>query len=244
MNFFLWVDGAEHGPYDVETLRTAILSGDTSPKTLARQDSGKEWKPLDTILPAQSRATSPPRPINLRAAAVGLAALLCVAAAWKGLTAFSTQAQAKAALQKEVAAEAQRKKAIAATLAEAVTLLKKLESATVAGLKLQEYSVRVVDTKVALDAVMERLPAGEPHRDALSAIMATFLDAREFWSWTNREYSWVINVPESAWDKYKAYGVKIASNGNSGTENIRVIWQAASSALSELDSEVKSSAAP
>jgi hypothetical protein len=54
MNYILWVDGAEHGPYDTETLQNFVQTGDVLPKTLARLESETEWKALDSFLPKQS----------------------------------------------------------------------------------------------------------------------------------------------------------------------------------------------
>ena len=50
MNFTLWQDGQEYGPYDLDSVEASIESGDLSPQTLARIEEGSDWKPLETLL--------------------------------------------------------------------------------------------------------------------------------------------------------------------------------------------------
>ncbi len=51
MQYFLWTDGAEHGPYDEAAVRAAIDEGQLSPTTLARHVSRKGWKELIEFFP-------------------------------------------------------------------------------------------------------------------------------------------------------------------------------------------------
>jgi hypothetical protein len=58
MRYYLWIEGKESGPYDQTEVQQAIGDGTIAVKTLARTESGTEWKPLSQILP-QSRNADP-----------------------------------------------------------------------------------------------------------------------------------------------------------------------------------------
>lgn len=59
MNFILWHKGKECGPYDADSLRNSIQSGDVSPQILARLEDGKDWKPLELLMPKEAPAPPP-----------------------------------------------------------------------------------------------------------------------------------------------------------------------------------------
>lgn len=82
MNIILWDKGSENGPHDAEKLRKSIHAGEISPKILARLETGKDWKPLEMLLPKQAMPQTPAaepvrptptaaRPINLGARVLG-----------------------------------------------------------------------------------------------------------------------------------------------------------------------------
>jgi hypothetical protein len=51
MTFTLWHDGKEYGPYDLASVEASIASGDLNPKTLAHIGDGRDWQPLESLLP-------------------------------------------------------------------------------------------------------------------------------------------------------------------------------------------------
>ena len=51
MNFILWHDGKENGPYDLATLERSIQAGEIPPQILARLETGTDWKPLRELIP-------------------------------------------------------------------------------------------------------------------------------------------------------------------------------------------------
>ena len=52
MNYFLWNEGKELGPYDEASVRESMKDGGIPPKTLGRQESETEWKPIESLLPS------------------------------------------------------------------------------------------------------------------------------------------------------------------------------------------------
>lgn len=54
MNYILWQNGKQEGPYTAEDLGRAIASGSVPGNTLARPESGGDWKPLQELLPCGS----------------------------------------------------------------------------------------------------------------------------------------------------------------------------------------------
>lgn len=66
MNFTLWQDGQEYGPYDLDSVEASIESGDLSPETLARIEEGSDWKPLEVLL-AELKQPKTNKPIRRRA---------------------------------------------------------------------------------------------------------------------------------------------------------------------------------
>ncbi len=59
-NYFLWISGAEHGPYTIEQIRTAVADGTIDAHQTARTEGGTDWKPLDQI--ARVAAPKPAKP--------------------------------------------------------------------------------------------------------------------------------------------------------------------------------------
>jgi hypothetical protein len=51
MNFFLWYQNTEHGPYDLNTVNDYIREGKLSQQMLARLETDDQWKPLGMLLP-------------------------------------------------------------------------------------------------------------------------------------------------------------------------------------------------
>jgi len=62
MNLILWRDGQELGPYDLQTVENSIQQGDISPKMLARLDTGRDWKPLEMLIPKKTPPPPTPSP--------------------------------------------------------------------------------------------------------------------------------------------------------------------------------------
>lgn len=49
-NYYLWIEGKEHGPYDEPQLKAAVTGGDIDPNTLGRLETGTHWTPLRELL--------------------------------------------------------------------------------------------------------------------------------------------------------------------------------------------------
>lgn len=236
MNLILWDNGKERGPFDSDSLQKSIQTGDVSPKMLARLETGKDWKPLESFFPkpkpevAQSAASSP-RLKPSKAAAIALTALLLIGAAVVGSRFMSAHNLTRA--------ESQRKAAAKAIVGSAITELKKLNSATVAGLTYPEYSRRVLDTKVSLDAIIQRIPPTNEDKATLEEIMEIYLAARDFWALAirNTDESGIVFVPKDEREKYRAVGVPF-SYDIAVPSDLKLIWARAASALNALDARV------
>ena len=49
MNYYLWISGAEQGPYDIEQIRAAVADGTIDAQQTARTEDSSDWKPLSQI---------------------------------------------------------------------------------------------------------------------------------------------------------------------------------------------------
>ena len=49
MNYYLWISGAEQGPYDIEQIRAAVADGTIDAQQTARTEDSADWKPLSQI---------------------------------------------------------------------------------------------------------------------------------------------------------------------------------------------------
>jgi hypothetical protein len=58
MNYYLWINGQEHGPYTLEQLQQFVDSGEVSPDQTARTEKGTGWKPLRQIASIQIDAAN------------------------------------------------------------------------------------------------------------------------------------------------------------------------------------------
>jgi hypothetical protein len=241
MNFILWVDGAEHGPYDSESLQNSIQAGEISPKVLARLDTGKDWKPLESFLPKPKPESSSQVPLlakskALKTAAIIIASLLCLGAVIVGVR--------HAAAVNKVEAENEKKAAGNAVAAEAVAELKKIESAVEAGINFPEYSRRVLDAKVSVDAILERLPEDHPIHEQLAKTMRAYIAARNLWGLIIRKggTDGGVYLKEDDRQDYEDYGDAFAQDGYFVISHVRIIWAYASAWLTVMDAIVKPSA--
>lgn len=56
MNYFLWHDGKERGPYDEATIENSVNDGSISPKTLGRRETDTNWEPIESVLQSEAAA--------------------------------------------------------------------------------------------------------------------------------------------------------------------------------------------
>lgn len=175
MNFILWHNGKELGPYDADALRNSIQSGEVSPKILARHESGTDWKPLELLLP-QPHVEKARRPVPWRKLrTIGIVCAIALLAVG-GNSGFRKWQESK--VEKARLAEKQARYAI---LAAAVAELKKIESMTQAGVNYAEYSRRVLDCKINLDGILNKLPSDDAPRKTLEGSMRAYIAARNLW---------------------------------------------------------------
>ena len=62
MNYYLWIDGQEHGPYTLEQILAAVADGSISPSQTARTEDSSEWKPLQDIVNLRREPPKQPPP--------------------------------------------------------------------------------------------------------------------------------------------------------------------------------------
>ena len=62
MNYFLWTNGKEHGPYTLEQIQRAIDSGKINPQQTARTGDSTDWQPLHQIADLKFTPQKPPPP--------------------------------------------------------------------------------------------------------------------------------------------------------------------------------------
>jgi hypothetical protein len=55
MNYYLWINGKEQGPYTLEQIQQALDRGDITPQQTARTDESANWEPLEQIAALQGR---------------------------------------------------------------------------------------------------------------------------------------------------------------------------------------------
>ncbi|MEI8234258.1 MAG: DUF4339 domain-containing protein [Verrucomicrobiota bacterium] len=51
MNYFLWHEGKEFGPYDEASVKESLETGSISAGTLGRRETETGWKPIESLLP-------------------------------------------------------------------------------------------------------------------------------------------------------------------------------------------------
>ena len=83
MNFTLWQDGQEYGPYDLDSVEASIASGDLNPETLARIEEGSDWKPLEKLL-AELKQPKTNKPLRRRAPSCEISELVKLAYSSEG----------------------------------------------------------------------------------------------------------------------------------------------------------------
>jgi uncharacterized RDD family membrane protein YckC len=60
MNFFLWIDEAQVGPYPWEQIKALLAEKSVTPETLFWKEGMTDWLPLSTLLGPESTAVIPP----------------------------------------------------------------------------------------------------------------------------------------------------------------------------------------
>lgn len=58
MNYYLWISGAEHGPYTVEQIRDGLADGTIDAQQTARAEDSAEWKQLSEFVRVSPVANS------------------------------------------------------------------------------------------------------------------------------------------------------------------------------------------
>jgi len=61
MNYYLWISGAEHGPYTMEQIRAGLADGTIDAQQTTRTEDSADWKQLsEFVRVSQPKPASPP----------------------------------------------------------------------------------------------------------------------------------------------------------------------------------------
>lgn len=73
MNYYLWIDGQEQGPYTLEHIQESVTRGDIAPNATARTETATNWDVLRNIAPLilKAEATQVPAPAAVPSAGGG-----------------------------------------------------------------------------------------------------------------------------------------------------------------------------
>jgi hypothetical protein len=117
----------------------------------------------------------------------------------------------------------------------AMLVLKKLHSATEAGLSYSDYSKRVVDAKVEIDGVVDEITEVRVKKGIRESLQA-FLDAREFWQIAIRDSDrhGILYLSEGDKRRFSQYEIVYSSDGTFTTkESVASFWRYGTKKLGE-----------
>ena len=112
-----------------------------------------------------------------------------------------------------------------------------LESVTSAGISYQDYSQRVLDTKIVIDRTLKETPQPST-KDELAAIMDCYVAAKNYWAYSIQEPDAIL-LPEDIANNCKRFGAILPISVGAKSEYVSEFWEWASKHIKTVEEQLK-----
>ena len=117
--------------------------------------------------------------------------------------------------------------------------LRSLESVASAGIAYQDYSRRVLDTKIVVDRILKEMPQSKT-KDDLVEIMECYVTAKNYWGYAiehPKESEVVSDELKASCEKFDVILLPFSERLNAKAENVPIFWAWASQHIKTVETQ-------